>query len=202
MKKIGILGGTFDPIHIGHLIIAETARIYYSLDEVVFMPAKNPPHKNGIKITEASHRYNMVVLAIKDNPKFSVSPLELNREGLSYTIDTVKDLKKIYPEETEFYFIIGKDMAGTLREWKDINDLLKLCYFLVVMRSVDNNDYVDETIESFSDSEKLKIKKLDTMEIDISSTEIRDKLKSGEEIKYIVTKDIDKYIREHNLYAD
>ena len=201
-KKIGILGGTFDPIHIGHLIIAETARLDYALDEIIFMPTNNPPHKSAIDITDSSHRYNMVVLATEDHSEFSVSSLELDRGGISYTIDTIKNLKTMYAEETEIYFIIGRDMVGTLKTWKDIDQLFDLCYFLVAMRPVDNADYIKEELADFSSKEISKIKKLNTLEIDISSTEIRDKLKRGEAIKHIVTENVAKYIKEHDLYQD
>ncbi|MDL2280612.1 nicotinate-nucleotide adenylyltransferase [Selenomonadales bacterium OttesenSCG-928-I06] len=201
-KKIGILGGTFDPIHIGHLIIAETARLDYGLDEIIFMPTNNPPHKNEIGITDSVHRYNMAVLATEDSPNFCVSSLELDRGGISYTIDTIKDLKKMYAEETEFYFIIGRDMVGTLNTWKAIDELFDLCYFLVAMRQVDDADNIKEQLAGFSPKEKSKIKKLNTLEINVSSTEIRDKLKRGEAIRYIVTENVAEYIKEHGLYQD
>jgi len=120
------MGGTFDPIHIGHLVTAEAVRMEYGLDEVLFVPAGHPPHKSDALITPMLHRYNMTVMATCSNPFFYVSSIEMERSGPSYTIDTVKELIKQYGEQTEFYFITGTDTIHELPTWHNITELLQL----------------------------------------------------------------------------
>jgi nicotinate-nucleotide adenylyltransferase len=133
-KRIGIFGGTFDPPHLGHLILAEEIRERVGLDEVVFVPCNEPPHKERPHLTEASHRYAMVVAATLQNPAFVPSPIEVNRPGPSYSIDTVRELSEGLGETAEIYFVAGLDSFLEIESWKDWEDLLELCHFVVVSR--------------------------------------------------------------------
>ena len=122
------MGGTFDPIHVGHLVTAEAVRIEYDLEKVLFIPAGNPPHKDGSMVTSVLHRYIMTVMAASSNQAFTVSPMEMERPGLSYTIDTVRDLARQYGSQVELYFITGADAVGELPTWNNIDDLLYIIY--------------------------------------------------------------------------
>ena len=134
MKRIAILGGTFNPIHIGHLTAAQVAQEEMRLDQVVFVPSFLPPHKTENNLASAAHRLAMVRLAIRDNPKFSVSDCEIKKGGKSYSIDTVRFFRKKYPKSTTLFFIIGADELNALKGWKDINELVNLVSFIAVNR--------------------------------------------------------------------
>lgn len=197
--KVGIMGGTFDPIHIGHLVTAEAVRIEYNLAKVLFIPAGNPPHKQQSIITPAIHRYIMTVMATYSNSHFFVSGIELERSGPSYTIDTVKTLIDCYGTSTEFYFITGADAVKDLSTWRDIDDLLDLCYFVAATRPGCIN-YIDQVIKQFGDKGRRSIQRLATPELEISSTDIRERVKKGRSIKYIVPKSVENYIYKEGLY--
>ena len=132
-KRLGIIGGTFDPVHYGHLVAAQYAAYGFHLDRVIFMPAAKPPHKNAEGVLDARHRVAMVELAIADNPAFEMSTLEVERSGVSYTIDTIEILQQTYPG-AEIYFIMGMDSIYILDTWKDIERLVLMCRFIVVTR--------------------------------------------------------------------
>ncbi|WP_425060641.1 putative nicotinate-nucleotide adenylyltransferase [Sporomusa carbonis] len=197
--KIGIMGGTFDPIHIGHLVTAEAVRIEYNLDKVLFVPASNPPHKQGSLVTPAIHRYIMTVMATYSNPHFFVSGIELERSGLSYTIDTVRALIDCYGANTEFYFITGADAVKDLPSWREIENLLDLCYFVAATRP-GCISYIDEVIKQFGAKGRRSIHRLATPELEISSTDIRERVKKGRSIKYIVPESVEDYIYKEGLY--
>ncbi|OGX07776.1 MAG: nicotinate (nicotinamide) nucleotide adenylyltransferase, partial [Omnitrophica WOR_2 bacterium GWA2_47_8] len=131
--KIGILGGTFNPIHVGHLAIAETALEKMGLNKIFFVPCHTPPHKEDKSLTAPSHRYNMVKLAIDENPRFEISDFEIQKKDKSYSIDTVKHFKNVFPK-SELFFIIGYDMLDGLKQWKSIDEILKLASFIVINR--------------------------------------------------------------------
>jgi nicotinate-nucleotide adenylyltransferase len=197
--KLGIMGGTFDPIHIGHLVTAEAVRNEFQLEKVIFIPAGNPPHKQGSQVTNSWHRYVMTVMATYSNPYFSVSPIELERQGPSYTIDTVKALLNDYGQQTEFYFIIGADTVCELHTWRHINDLFKLCQFVAATRP-GSRCSVDQVIDHFGTNGQNRIQRLATPELEISSTDIREKVRSGRSIKYIVPESVEMYIKKEGLY--
>lgn len=202
-NKIGIMGGTFDPIHTGHLIIAEAVRVEYNLDKVIFIPAGSPPHKQSVKVTPAVHRYIMTVMATYSNPHFFVSSIEKEREGLSYTIDTIRSLSSSCGDDAKLYFIVGADALKDLVDWKDIGSLLKLCYFIVAARP-GGTDQIDKLIKQleFDFDGSLPIRHLATPELEISSTDIRERIKNGRSIKYIVPESVENYICKHKLYRD
>lgn len=197
--KIGIMGGTFDPIHIGHLFIAEAVRTEYKLDKILFIPSANPPHKQNSCVTRAMDRYAMTVLATHSNPHFSVSDIEFRRSGPSYTIDTVRELTEIYGRDTEFYFVTGADTIQEIPTWKNIHDLLELCNFVATLRPGCVNS-IDNIVEYFGEQGRRRIHQLPTPELEISSTDIRQRIKSGKSIKYIVPESVENYLRKENLY--
>lgn|SRR5690625_4480664 len=186
MKKIGILGGTFDPPHIGHILIAEEVRYALSLDEIWFIPTNVPPHKQTARTT-SKHRLDMIQLAIDSNKYFKVNTIELARTGKSYTIDTMKILKQQCNHL--FYFIIGADMVEYLPNWKQIDELMEMVQFVGVKR----NTYQLETT--------YPIKVVDIPLIDISSSEIRRRIKEGEPFQYFLPEKVFTYIKEHHLYG-
>lgn len=189
MKRIGFLGGTFNPIHIGHLAIAHMAMEKCLLDKVIFIPSNWPPHKTAHGLVAASHRYRMVELAIKNHPYFEISDFEIKKEGKSYTIDTMHYFEKQFSPKTKFFFIIGGDLLPELPKWRYIKDLLRLMTFIVVNRP--------------GESHKLKgIPYLSvTMPgIDISSSYIRNRLAQQKTVKYFVPDSVIDYIQKHKLY--
>ncbi|EAX48087.1 nicotinate (nicotinamide) nucleotide adenylyltransferase [Thermosinus carboxydivorans Nor1] len=197
--RIGIMGGTFDPIHIGHLVTAEAVRIEFGLDKVLFIPAANPPHKQHAQVTPAIHRYIMTVMATYSNPSFFVSPIELERPGPSYTIDTVRALIDQYGEKSDFYFITGADAIADLPTWKDIDELLGLCHFVAATRP-GCISMIDAVIRRFGAKGRQRIHRLATPELEISSTDIRERVKLGRSIKYIVPESVEQYILKEGLY--
>lgn len=201
MRKIGINGGTFDPIHIGHIKSAENVFIALDLDEVVFIPTGNPPHKVSNLVTDETHRFEMVKLAIEGNDKFKVSNIEVNRKGYSYTIDTLKELKKQYEEkygDVKFYYIIGTDVLAEIQSWKDSKEVFKICEFAVLKRP--GYAYSDAKIKAVQSG--ALIHEIYSEEIDISSTEIRDKVKRGESIEKYVPQKVYEYILNNGLYKE
>ena len=198
-RKIGIMGGTFDPIHIGHLVTAEAVRLEYDLDKVLFIPAGNPPHKQESVVTEAMHRYVMTVMATYSNPHFFVSALEIERDGPSYTVDTIKFLLEKCGADTDFYFITGADALEELPTWKNVDYLLTLCHFIAATRP-GCISAIDKVIKYFGAQGRKKIHRLATPQLEISSTDIRERVKKGLSIKYIVPESVENYILKEQLY--
>jgi nicotinate-nucleotide adenylyltransferase len=186
-KKIGILGGTFNPPHITHLMIADQVANQLGLDKVLFIPDYLPPHADLKTTIAAEHRVEMVRLAIEDNPLFDLDLIEINRGGQSYTFDTIKALKEMHPEN-DYYFIIGGDMADYLPTWHRIDELVKLVQFVGVDRP------------AYERQDRYPIIWVDTPKTDISSTKIRQNVKNGCSIKYQVPQKVEEYIKEHKLY--
>lgn len=188
-KRIGILGGTFNPPHLAHLIVAEQVYESLDLDAIHFMPTNEPGHAAGKETIPADYRVDMVDFAIEDNPNFWLNLTEVNRPGKTYTIDTMKELKEANPD-TEYYFIIGGDMVADLSNWKDIDELVKLVHFVGVNRP----GYEVET--------DYPVVWVDTLEMDISSTLIRKRVKEGLSIKYLTPDAVIDYIQEKALYIE
>lgn len=187
MKRVGILGGTFDPPHIGHFIIADEVRVALNLDEIWFIPNNEPPHK-GKASTDKTDRLNMLKLVIDDNEFFQINTIELEREGKSYTIDTVNSLIELYPN-MKFYFIIGADMVEYLPNWKQIDELIEKIEFVGVKR------------RHYELKSKYPVKEVQIPLIDISSSEIRQRIEKGLPFRYLVPKEVYTYIKEHRLYG-
>jgi nicotinate-nucleotide adenylyltransferase len=186
--KIGILGGTFNPIHLGHLILAEEAMHKLNLDKIIFVPTYLPPHKDNSDIAPAKDRFKMVKLAIKDNRRFSVSDIEIKRKGKSYTIDTIKEFKKIYPQD-ELYFICGSDLLNYLDSWKDLDEVLKLINFIVATRPGYPLDKIPAHIQ-----------RIDIRAIDISGFAIRQAIKNKKPFRYLLPEAVYRYINKKGLY--
>jgi len=186
--KIGILGGTFNPIHIGHLILADEAREKLGLDKVIFVPTYLPPHKENGDIISAKHRLAMIKQAIRENCFFSVSDIEIRRKGRSYTIDTVKAFNKKYPKD-ELYYITGSDLLKYLKEWKDLDDILKIVKFVVATRP----GYPLEKIPSY-------IRRVSIRAVDVSAFEIRQCIKEEKSFRYLVPDAVFEYITKKRLY--
>jgi len=180
--KIGVMGGTFDPIHNGHLIGAEYARTSLNLDKLIFIPSGNHPFKNNKNISEPNKRMDMISLAISSNKYFEISPIEINRMGITYTIDTIMELRKEYRKD-EIYFIIGSDILFELEKWKGFEELISLCKFILLYRP-GKEDNIDKKIKDLKISYNIKIEKVKAPLIEISSTEIRNRVKNRLSIKY------------------
>lgn len=194
--RIGIMGGTFDPVHYGHLVIAEEARFEFSLDRVVWIPAGDPPHKSGRRIVAQEHRYAMVVLATASHSAFEVSRLELERRGPSYTVDTVAAFREMAPG-AELYFITGADATLEILTWHRHQDLVKSCRFIAVTRP----GYDLERLSSVLPSDYLdRINTIQAPGVDISSTGLRERVARGEPIKYLVPEGVEAYLTKHRLY--
>jgi nicotinate-nucleotide adenylyltransferase len=193
--KIGIMGGTFDPIHMGHLIAAEQALGQAGLDEVRFMPTYVPPHKAHSPVASSGQRWDMVCLAIEDHPRFTAERLELDREGTSYTIDTIQELKSLRPD-ADFYFIIGGDMVQYLPRWSRIEELSKMIHFVGLERP--GYPLLLNELPGFLDGRVIPVS---MPLIDISSTEIRRRLTNGVSARYLIPAQVLSYIEENGLYA-
>ena len=198
-KKIGIMGGTFDPIHLGHLATAEAVREIFSLDEILFIPAARPPHKLGKNVTAEHHRLQMTILATQSNKFFRVSDMELKRKGLSYTLDTMDELHKIFGNSTELFFIIGADSLADLFKWHAAKELVAKCHFIATTRQgVDVNFSAVEKF--FGEVAKEHIHRVTTPGLEISSTDLREKVRLGRSIKYLVPEAVEEYILREKLY--
>lgn len=198
-KKIGILGGTFDPIHVGHLLTAEEVRVEFQLDRVLFVPAGVPPHKQGQTVTPVIHRYIMTAMATYSNPYFHVSSIEMDRPGPSFTIDTIYELHCAYHKEAALYFITGADTIQEIPTWDRIEELLGICQFIAATRP-GCYPSVDNIREYFGELGARRIHRLTTPELEISSTNIRERVKRGDSIKYLVPESVENYIRKEGLY--
>ena len=191
--QIGIIGGTFNPIHYGHLVSASEVCNKFKLDKVIFIPSAINPLKNDSNLAEAHHRLKMIKLAIAGNPLFEVSDIEIKRGGASYTIDTIKTLVKKYDKDTNIYFIIGADAFLEINSWSSPDALLKMCKFIVTTRP----GY------DIKNAKQIFRKHTEIMEITylaISSSDIRQRIKSGSPIKYLLPEKVEDYICKHRLY--
>lgn len=199
MKKIGILGGTFNPIHHGHLILGQTALEDFGLDKVLIIPTKNPAYKKISKNVEIEDRVNMVKLAIASHPGFEFSDIELYREGYTYTVDTLRKLTQMHPD-AEYYFIMGADSLYQIESWKDTEQILSMATILVASRN-DSRSALDAQIEYIQDKYQCSICHLDSPDLEISSNEIRKRAARGQSIRYFVPEEVRLYIERNDLYG-
>ncbi|HIW88440.1 MAG TPA: nicotinate-nucleotide adenylyltransferase [Candidatus Ligilactobacillus excrementipullorum] len=188
-KRVGLMGGTFNPVHNGHLIVADQVASQLGLDQVVFLPDNLPPHVDKKEAIAAKDRVKMVRMAIAGNEKFTLDTLEVDRGGVSYTYDTIKELKARHPD-VDYYFIIGGDMVEYLPKWNRIDELVKMVKFVGVKRT------------GAKMNSKYPILWVDVPTIDISSTLIRNKIKQGCSIRYLVPDAVAEYLKEEGLYRD
>jgi len=192
------MGGTFDPIHIAHLAIAEEVRVRLALDRVLFVPARVSPLKVGNTHATGDDRYRMVELAIVDNAGFQASRLELDRSGPSYTVDTLASLRKAYGDEAALYFIMGMDALEALPYWRHPDQIVRLARLVVIARPGYEADWValERAIPGLREDTEV----IDTLRLDISSSELRERVRQGMPIRYLVPAPVEAYIREHRLY--
>lgn len=196
--KIGVLGGTFDPIHIGHLIVAEEARIRLGFQEVLFVPAGKPWLKGECNITPGVHRVEMVRRAIASNPHFRLCTLEVERCGPSYTVDTMTVLRQELGSEAYLYFILGRDTLAELPVWKEPRRLLELCTLVVAPR-LGSKDL--KHLEASIPELRERVIQLDMPVIEISSSGIRQRIAQGLSIRYLVPECVEEYIAEQKVYV-
>lgn len=213
--KIGLFGGTFDPIHWGHLRSAEEVAESFALDRVYFIPASIPPHKRGATTTPAEDRLQMVRLAVAGNPRFAVSTVEIKRAGVSYSIDTLRAFDAKKRKGDSLYFIIGLDAFREIGTWKDFRELFSLCHFIVTSRpgSKDKDPLkgtsiavkklfcYDPTQKNYRHRSGNRIFYIELTDIAISASEIRTLVKQGKSIRYLVPPAVERYIKRRGLYA-
>ena len=199
--KIGLIGGTFNPIHHGHLILSEYVRENFQLDKVIFIPTGLPPHKSASVVENPEIRLEMTKLAIERNKFFSVSDIETYREGISYTIDTITELKNLYPND-QLYFLIGADSLFELPTWKYYDKLISKTNIIVVNRPGGANNLIGAKIKEYEDQFGGSIIEVRSPLIDISSSDIRNRVKDGKSIKYLVPNNVEEFILQNNLYKE
>ena len=187
--RLGVLGGSFDPIHLGHLILGEKAREQLGLDKVMYMPAGNQWRKEGQDVGAAEHRLAMVRLAVEGNSAFEVSSMEIDRDGRTYTVETLEQLHAESPG-VEISFMVGADALADMPHWKDPERIMELATLCVAGRRGEGSDSQDE-----------RVTRIEMPEVGISSTEIRDRVKAGKSIRYLVPDVVEQYVREQRLYA-
>ena len=198
--NIGVLGGTFDPIHNGHLIVAEETRTRLNLAEVLFVPTGQPWLKADISILAAEHRVQMVRLAIADKPYFKLSTIEIDRAGLSYSVDTIAELQAQLGAGDELFFILGWDNLAELSQWKEPSRLIKMCRLVAVPR-VGYPIPGLKPLEAIIPGLSQRVILLDRPEVDISASVIRQLAAQGLSIRHFVPEPVDEYIRRHKLYV-
>jgi len=202
-KKIGIMGGTFNPIHNGHLVTAQEALSQFKLDKVIFIPTGNPPHKIENEVASAEDRYTMTVIATSSNSNFFVSRMEIDRKGKSYTIDTVRQLRKIYGKNSLLYFITGADAILEILTWKNTGEIVSLCKFIAATRPGYNLSRIEDLRKRLFGKAGAADKKIYVMEIpalSISSTDIRNRVRHKRPIDYLLPEGVSNYILKHGLY--
>jgi nicotinate-nucleotide adenylyltransferase len=193
-RRLGVMGGTFDPIHHGHLVAASEVADFFALDEVIFVPTGQPWQKDHRKVSPAEDRYLMTVIATASNPRFSVSRVDIDRPGETYTIDTLRDLRAQHGPEAEFFFITGADALARMISWRDAEELFTLAQFVGCTRPGHQL--------TMTDLPTGRIKLLEIPALAISSTECRQRVRGGHPIWYLVPDGIVQYIAKRGLYVD
>ncbi|OFT85071.1 nicotinate-nucleotide adenylyltransferase [Corynebacterium sp. HMSC29G08] len=192
--RIGVMGGTFDPIHHGHLVAASEAAHRFALDEVVFVPTGQPWQKAGRQISPAEDRYLMTVIATASNPRFTVSRVDIDRAGPTYTIDTLRDLREVYPD-AQFYFITGADALSSIMSWHDWDKMFQLAEFVGVTRPG-----YELTEDMLPADIQERVHLIDIPAMAISSTDCRERASQGRPVWYLVPDGVVQYIAKHGLY--
>lgn len=201
VNRLGIMGGTFDPIHYGHLVAAEMARCQFKLNKVVFIPSGSPPHKTSRDVAPAELRYAMVESAIRDNPAFDISPIEVEREGLSYTVETLRILRRAWPAH-ELFFITGTDALLEIFSWHEPLEILTLIQFIGAARpGFDASDFLLKVQQEHPETQG-RIHYLEVPALSISSTDIRSRVRRGEPIRYLLPESARVFIEQQGLYKN
>ena len=191
--RVGVMGGTFDPIHHGHLVAASEVQTLFDLDEVVFVPTGEPWQKDTATVSPAEDRYLMTVIATASNPRFTVSRVDIDREGPTYTIDTLRDLKAQRPD-ADLFFITGADALAQILSWKDVDELWELAQFVAVTRP--GHELTDRGLPV----NRVRLQEVPAMAI--SSTDCRDRVAAGHPVWYLVPDGVVQYIAKYHLYRD
>lgn len=201
-QKIGVLGGCFNPVHVGHLVLAQDAMDIFDLDKIVFVPCAAPPHRKSSAPVAPKHRLAMLEAAVEDNLCFETSDIEIRRGGVSYAIDTMSYLKQQDPD-SNLFFVIGTDTLLELHTWKKIYELLELCEFVSISRPGRNAESMKPADLKLNAPwpERLLANTADGHGLDISSSDIRHRIAEGMNIRYLVPHPVEMYIAEHNLYT-
>lgn len=194
------MGGTFDPIHFGHLVTAEEALVQFNLDRVLFMPTGKPAFKAGTSVTPAEDRYLMTVLATASNPDFDVSRMEVDRPGLTYTVDTLRALRDANGPRTELFFITGADAVWDIVSWRDAETIADMATFIAVTRPGYDLDAARRAHEEAET--RFRIEYIEVPALAISSTDIRERVRTRRPIRYLTTESVGAYILKHGLYRE
>jgi nicotinate-nucleotide adenylyltransferase len=200
-KSIGIMGGTFNPVHMVHLILAENAYHSYQLDEVIMLPNGDPPHKAGMRITPSKDRLAMLKLAVADIPYFSISEMEIKRQGYSYSSVTLEELHRTHPD-TDYYFIMGADSIFQIETWHDPATVMANCIILAAVRDNVSIGELKKQIAYLEQKYGADIRLLDIPDLKISSSEIRSRVSRHQAIRFMVPDAVWQYISEHHLYEE
>jgi nicotinate-nucleotide adenylyltransferase len=196
VTRLGVMGGTFDPLHHGHLVTAEEALWQFHLDEVVFVPTGQPWMKADREVSPAEHRYLMTVIATASNPHFSVSRIEVDREGPTYAVDTLRELRQQRAGDVELFFITGADAMLEILQWKDPEEVLEQAHFIAATRP----GYDIARFEKEAPTSHPRVSVMDIPALAISSSDIRRRVRDGEPIRYLVPEGVNTYIRKFRLY--
>jgi nicotinate-nucleotide adenylyltransferase len=194
------MGGTFDPIHFGHLVAAEEALVQFNLDRVIFMPTGTPVAKAHVSVTPAEHRYLMTVIATAANPDFDVSRLEVDRPGATYTVDTLEALRDIHGPAAELFFITGTDAVWEIVSWKDAEKVVGLATFIAATRPGYDLDAARAANESAAT--RFAIEFIEVPALAISSTDLRHRVAERRSIRYLTPEPVVSYIEKHRLYRE
>ena len=197
-KRLGVMGGTFDPVHYGHLVTAEAALWKFALDEVVFVPTGHPWMKEHKEVSPAEDRYLMTVIATASNPRFSVSRIEVERDGPTYAVDTLQELRRQAEEELDLYFITGADAILEIFQWKDPDEVLSMAHFIAATRP----GYDITRLQEAAPTSHPHISVMDIPALSISSTDVRRRVRDGEPIRYLVPEGVHAYIHKMGLYRE
>lgn len=200
-RRMGVMGGTFDPIHYGHLVAAESARATFRLERVIFVPAGQPPHKPAEAVTAAEHRYAMTVLATASNPYFTVSRLEIDRPGPSYTVDTINQLHAAWGPGVAWYFITGADAMLEILGWKQSAALLRSCEFVAATRPGTPTARLRAAVKALEREHGPRFHSIVVPGVATSSSEVRARVRRGDPIRYLVPEPVEAYISKHGLYV-
>lgn len=205
-RSIGVMGGTFNPIHYGHLVTAQEALFQFELNKVIFMPAGQPPHKNDKEILPPMERYLMTVIATASNPNFVVSRYEVDKRGPSYTVDTLRALKEENPPDTDLFFITGADAVWEILTWKNVEELTALCTFIAATRPGYSLEKFKKLHVLPEDQElpegKPRVFVMEIPALAISSTDIRRRVREGHPIQYLVPEGVANYIHKCGFWKD
>lgn len=200
-ERFGIMGGTFDPIHYGHLVAAEAAREAFDLEKIIFVPAGIPPHKLKEEVTPARHRYLMTLLAIMSNPYFEISRVDVDRSGVTYTVDTLAVLKGVLPPNAVMYFITGADAILEILSWKSPEQVLNMAEFIAATRPGYDLDRLSRALGPLYAEFQDRVHILEAPPIGISSTDLRHRLAEGRTVRYLLPETVVTYIHDEGLYG-